>query len=117
MLKERGQYVLNLHNGDSVTFKFNTYCFLKFCELSGDITYTEMLDLLANNLKLKSVVNLLKAASGFDATDEEVSGWIDELGGIAGANFIKVIQTATEALVDKGQKEEPDNGKKKAGKS
>ena len=104
MLRERGQYVLKLQNGDSVTFKFNTYCFLKFCEISGNLTYAQMLDLLANGLSIQAVINLLKSASGkYELEDSEVSEWIDEMGGLSGAKFVEVIQTATEALIDKGQ--------------
>ncbi len=113
MLKQRGTYVLNFENGDKVTFTFNTMAFLRFCELSGDISFSQMLDLFSNNLSIKHVANLLIAASGGDYTLNDAAEWMDEMGGIAGKELAECINTATNALVDKGAKED----KKKAGKS
>lgn len=114
MLKERGTYVLNFENGDKVTFVFNTMAFIRFCEISGDLTYSEMLDVLVNKLSIKHVANLLISASGGEWKMEDAAEWIDEMGGIGGQKLVEVITVATNALIDKGVK---DDGKKKAVKN
>jgi hypothetical protein len=111
MLKERGTYVLQFENGDKVTFVFNTMAFIRFCEISGDITYSQMMNVLTNELSPKTIANLLISASGGDYTIKDAAEWIDELGGIAGKKLLEVINVAVAAIVDKGAK---DDGKKKA---
>lgn len=111
MLRQRGEYVLN-YQGEDVVFKFNTYAFLKFCEINGNLTYQEMLDLLVNRMSIKTIAQLLMCAANKGLGIEETAcSWIDALGGITGKELVEVLNCATDALIDKGI---VDDGKKKA---
>jgi len=113
MLKNRGEYVLN-YQGEDVVFKFNTYAFLKFCEINGNLTYAEMLDLLVNKMSIKTIAQLLTCAAK-QGTEETACDWIDQMGGIAGKQLVEVLNVATDALIDKGIVDDGDTGKKKVG--
>jgi hypothetical protein len=110
MLKERGYYLLRREEGD-VALNFRTWTFQRFCELSGGLSYQQMLDLLTQGIGIKQMADLLLCAAEyqfvkdkkpFGLTNFDACEWIDGLGGINSAAFLELIQVATSALIDQG---------------
>lgn len=111
MLKERGYTVLKREDGTEVELLFRTWTFKRFCELNGDITYQQMIEVLTAGIGIKHMAQLLLCASEyyhiknkkpFAYTDFDACEWIDELGGLNAAAFVDVIGVMTAALVDTG---------------
>lgn len=112
MLKERGTYILKREEGD-VVLNFRTWTFQRFCEISGNLSYQQMLDLLTQGIGIKQMADLLLCAAEYQYVKDKkpcpfdnfyACEWIDVLGGINGAAFLEVISVATSALIDQGAK-------------
>lgn len=123
MLKERGYTVLKREDGTEVELLFRTWTFRRFCELNGDISYQDMIQLLTTNIGIKHMAQLLLCASEywhiknnrpFAYSEIDACEWIDELGGLNAAAFVDVVTIMTTALVDTGAANTED--KKKAAK-
>lgn len=115
MQKGRGIYVLKRDDGSEVELLFRTWTFQRFCELNGDISYQQMIELLTGSIGIKQMADLLlcaaeysylKAKKPFPFANIDACEWIDEMGGISGAAFLSVIQVATAALIDSGAPQE-----------
>lgn len=115
MQKGRGTYVLKREDGSEVELLFRTWTFQRFCELNGNISYQQMIELLTGSIGIKQMADLLLCAAEysylkdkkpFPYTNIDACEWIDDLGGVSGAAFLSVIQVATTALIDSGAKVE-----------
>ena len=115
----RGYYSIDI-DGKKVEFFFKTWTLIRFCERNGNLTLSELFNLIGSDgLTLTQITDLLLCAveykfvkdkeqfpyDNFDACD-----WIDELGGVGGAAFLQLIGKLVESVSDNGAKE----NKKKA---
>lgn len=111
MLKERGYTVLKREDGSEVELLFRTWTFKRFCELNGDISYQDMIQLLTTGISIKHMAQLLLCASEywhiknkrpFAFTEFDSCEWIDECGGLNAAAFVSIVNVMTSALIDSG---------------
>ena len=106
MLKERGYCDIKV--GDEViSLRFCTWSLKRFCETNGNLTFSQLLEKLSGSLSLTDITNLLLCAAEyqyvkekkpFPFTDLDASDWIDEMGGINGAAFLKVLNVAVSSI-------------------
>ena len=98
-------------NGEKIQLRFCTWSLKRFCEAQGNISFQQMLDLFSGGLSISHITSLLLSAAEyhfikdkkpFPFTDIDACEWIDELGGVNGAAFVKVIEMAGRSLMDAG---------------
>lgn len=102
----RGHYELILSNGEKIPLRFCTWSLKRFCKLQG-IGPSEIGDVLSGNNTLEAISNLLIAAAEYPLykegitpsfTDIDACDWVDDMGGISGEKFQKVLQALTDSM-------------------
>lgn len=102
----RGQFNLSLSDGKVIPLRFCTWSLKRFCQLQG-IGPTEIASALSGDTALDAVVNLIRAAAEYafykegknpDFKEIDVCDWIDDMGGIGGEQFQKVMTALSESM-------------------
>lgn len=116
----RGHYELILSDGRKIPLRFCTWSLKRFCKLQG-IGPSEMGETLSGENSLEAIANLLIAAAEYPLykegitpyfTDFDACDWIDDMGGIGGEKFQKVLQALTESMNSGIEDNTPKKGKK-----
>jgi hypothetical protein len=120
------EYILELRNGIKVPLYFGTWSLSRFCELNGNLSFTQMQELFANDISFKHIISLFlcgaehyarKNKKPFDYTDVEASDWIDEIGGATSEKFMEVMGVIGQAINPQYQGIEVKKGEEKKSQS
>jgi hypothetical protein len=93
------EYLLKLKQGE-VPLYFGTWSLSRFCELNGNLSFSQMQELFSKDIAFKHIISLFlcgaehyarKNKQPFDFSDVDASDWIDEIGGAASEEFSKVM--------------------------
>lgn len=85
-------------NGGQIPLLFKTKTLAKFCKMNGNLSVTDMHRALANP-SVEQTIDLLWCAAEegcksekkqFNYTKDEITEWIDEMGGLAGKKYIEL---------------------------
>lgn len=102
----RGQFNLSLSDGKVIPLRFCTWSLKRFCQLQG-ISPAEIGTALSGETALDAIVNLVKSAAEYpfykegrtpDFKDIDVCDWIDDIGGMSGAQFQDIIAALSESM-------------------
>ena len=102
----RGQFNLSLSDGKVIPLRFCTWSLKRFCQLQG-IGPTEIGTALSGETALDAIVNLVRSAAEYpfykegrtpDFKEIDVCDWIDDMGGIAGAQFQQIMAALSDSM-------------------
>jgi hypothetical protein len=102
----RGQFNLSLSDGKVIPLRFCTWSLKRFCQLQG-IGPAEIGIALSGKDALDAIVNLVRSAAEYafvkegktaDFTEIDVCDWVDDMGGIAGAQFQEIMAALSESM-------------------
>jgi hypothetical protein len=100
------EYKLKLKSGE-IPLYFGTWSLSRFCELSGNLSFSQMQELFTGDLSYKHIISLFLCGSEhyarknkkpFEYTDVDASDWIDEIGGITGIQFSEVMALVGQSI-------------------
>jgi hypothetical protein len=100
------EYILKLKQGE-VPLYFGTWSLSRFCELNGNLSFSQMQELFSKDLAFKHIISLFlcgaehyarKNKQPFDYTDVDASDWIDEIGGATSTQFSEVMGVIGQAI-------------------
>lgn len=113
-LKERGYYVIELSNGETIPLRFTTWTLKRFCEKRGNLPLNQMFEILGGGGgTIDDVIQLVLCAAeckakedkkDFNHTDFDACHWIDELGGLGGVKFKEMIEVIAQSTNDESKK-------------
>jgi hypothetical protein len=98
---------LQLKDGKQLPLYFGTWSLSRFCELNGNLSFTQMQEFFTRDLAFKHILSLLlcgaehyarKNKLPFDYTDIDASDWIDEIGGPMSEEFESVMKVIGHAI-------------------
>lgn len=117
---------LQLSGGKELPLSFGTWALSRFCELNGDLSFTQMQQLFASEISFKHIISLFlcgaehyqrKNKLPFDYTDIDAAEWLDEIGGMTSEKFSEVMSAIAKTINPAYQgievKKGSDTGKKK----
>jgi hypothetical protein len=102
----RGQFNLSLSDGKVIPLRFCTWSLKRFCKLQG-IGPAEIGIALSGKDALDAIVNLIRSAAEYEFvkegktpnfTEVDVCDWVDDMGGIAGAQFQEIMAALSESM-------------------
>lgn len=109
-LLPRKEFIITLENGEKVTGKYGTWAMKRFCQ-KRNLTLQTVSDKLkepdiddAVEFVLSAVEQKFresKSKEGFPFNDVDACMWIDELGGIAGTDFVRLFNHASDPTEEK----------------
>jgi hypothetical protein len=118
------EYLLELKNGQKVPLYFGTWSLSRFCELNGNLSFSQMQDVFSKDISFRHIISLFlcgaehyarKNKQPFDYTDVDASDWIDDIGGATSTKFSEVMSMIGQAINPQYQgievKEEKKSGK------
>lgn len=120
------EYTLQLKDGKQLPLYFGTWSLSRFCELNGNLSFTQMQELFSNDISFKHIISLflcgaqhyaVKNKQPFDYTDVDASDWIDEIGGASSDTFREVMTVIGQAINPQYQGIEVKKGNEKKSKS
>lgn len=100
------EYILDTGKG-KIPMYFGTWSLSRFCELNGNLSFSQMQDLFSDGLSFKHIISLFlcgaehyakKNKKPFDYTDVDASDWIDEIGGASSEKFAEVMGKIGQAI-------------------
>jgi hypothetical protein len=93
------EYILDL-GGKKIPLYFGTWSMARFCELNGNLSFTQMQETFARDISYKHIISLLlcgaehyarKNKKPFDYSDIDAGDWLDELGGLASDKSMELL--------------------------
>jgi hypothetical protein len=118
------EYLLELKDGQKVPLYFGTWSLSRFCEMNGNLSFSQMQELFSKDISFRHIISLFlcgaehyarKNKKPFDYTDVDASDWIDEIGGATSTKFSEVMGLIGQAINPQYQgievKEEKKSGK------
>jgi hypothetical protein len=117
-------YTIQTANGKSIPLYFGTWSLARFCELNGDLSFTQMQDLFSTGVSFRHIISLVLCGAEhhaktnkqpFNYTDVDAADWIDQMGGIVGEGTQEMLLVVGRAINPKIQGVEvvKDKGSKK----
>lgn len=108
-LQPRKVFTLTLVSGKQITGQFGTYALKRFCDKSGiplKDAQSRLTDLSGFADYLLCAVEYIcrKEKQPFSYTDVDVCEWIDEMGGVSGDLFYKLIEHTADENVEEEKK-------------
>jgi hypothetical protein len=100
------EYKLKLKSGE-IPLYFGTWSLSRFCELNGNLSFSQMQELFTEDISFKHIISLFLCGSEhyarknkkpFEYTDVDAADWIDEIGGAMGEEFEKVMGVIGQAI-------------------
>lgn len=101
------EYILTLKDEKKQPLYFGTWSLSRFCELNGNMSFSEMQILFSQGLSFKHVISLFlcgaehycrKHKQPFEFSDIDASDWIDEIGGLTSKEFANVMELVAKAV-------------------
>lgn len=98
---------LKLSGSKELPLYFGTWSLSRFCELNGDLSFTQMRKLFATEIAFKHIISLFlcgaehyarKNKLPFDYTDVDAADWLDEIGGMTGKQFPEVMTVIAKVI-------------------
>jgi hypothetical protein len=107
---DKGHYTLTVE-GKEIKLRFCTWTMSRFAELSGGLSFSEVVDLFASGaLTIKQIINLLLAGAEyvclrgnqkFSYNELDASEWVDSLGGTFSPKLQELLLFVATSLVPK----------------
>lgn len=101
-LLPRKEFEIILDDGQVIAGKYGTWAIKRFCDKRG-IKLSQLNEILSGDLSFDDIVEILLCAVEyncrlknlpFNFSDIDVCGWIDELGGLLGEEYLKLAAHA-----------------------
>lgn len=111
MLKQRGCYTIELSDGRKIPLRFCTWTFARFCEVNGNLTFSDMQKKLAldGGMTPNEVISIILCAAEYQFVRDkkpfpfehiDASDWLDEMGGMTGKKVIEMAGVISLAFAD-----------------
>jgi hypothetical protein len=119
----KGHYTLTF-DGKEINLRFTTWTMSRFAEISGGLSFSEVVELFAEGkLTIKQIINLLLAGAEyvclrenkkFSYNELDASDWIDSLGGPFAPKVQELLVVVAKSLVPQVEPQEGEAEEKKS---
>jgi hypothetical protein len=118
-------YTIQTKDGKQIPMYFGTWSLSRFCELNGNLSFSQMQELFTTSLSFNHIITLLLCGAEHSArkngkqstyTDIDAGDWIDEMGGLTGKSMNDLMLVVGRAINPAYQGVEIETDKKPAKK-
>lgn len=101
------EYQLELSGGGKIPLYFGTWSLARFCELNGNLSFSQMQETFSQDISYKHIISLVlcgaehycrKHKQPFDYSDIDAADWIDGIGGLSSQKAFELLKAIGSAI-------------------